>query len=160
MVSDVESRTWTSLETIQDAFTEEPVTWLSLIQDIHQLQNIYGNAWEYYERRGAPDQATLVCFMRHTRSWDFMPAEIVRPFASTTIGCLISIVHRMDLTWIDLRPDEGVIRATGHGRSISASRIRGLGLVVEYVRNGTHLTEGLRRKIDFGDADKVCSLHA
>jgi hypothetical protein len=160
MISNQESRRWTTLETIQTAFTEEPVTWLSLISDIHDLQDTYGLDRPGYNRQDEIGDAALLCFTRHTRSWDFMPVEIVRPFASTTIGCLVSIVHRMNLTWIDLRPDEGVIRATGHGRSISASRIRGLGLVVEYIRNGTKLTEDLHRRIDSDYADKVCSVQA
>jgi hypothetical protein len=160
MDSSDESRAWTSLGTIQTAFTEEPVTWLSLIEDIHELQSIHGIERGSSARRGGSDRATLVCFTRHTRSWDFMPVEIVRPFASTTIGYLVSIVHRMNLSWIDFRPDEGVIRATGNGRSISASRIRGLGLVIEYIRNGTSLTEDLDRRIESSDADKVCPLNA
>jgi hypothetical protein len=161
MVGTQQSRTWTSLQTIQTASTEEPVTWLSLIEDIHAIQGTpYRLSSERFRRRDEIDYAALLCFTRHTRSWDFMPVEIVRPFASTTIGCLISIVHRMGLTWIDFRPDEGVIRATGNGRSISASRIRGLGLVVEYIHNGTSLPHDSRGKIESHDADKVCILRA
>jgi hypothetical protein len=157
MVGTEESHAWTSLRTIETAFTEEPVTWLSLIEDIHELQSRHGVA---YQEFGIHADADLLCFTRQTRSWDFMPVEIVRPFASTTIGCLVSFVHRIGLTWVDFKPDEGIIRATGRGRSISASRIRGLGLVIEYVRNGTNLVEGLDRGIDSEEADKVYSLLA
>jgi hypothetical protein len=150
MINTDESRAWTSLSTIETGFTEEPVTWLSLIEDAHELQGTQFG-------RSVPDLAALLCFKRHTRSWDFMPAEIVRPFASTTIGCLVSIVHRMGLTWVELRPDEGLIRAIGRGRSISASRVRGLGIVVEYIHNGTSLTSELDRRIQSQMADKVIS---
>lgn len=84
-----------------------------------------------------------------------MPPEIVRPIASTSLGCLVRMVHRMDLVWVDFKSDEGSIRATGHGRSISASRVRGLGLVVEYVRNGSNLRTELVQRIPKADADMV-----
>jgi hypothetical protein len=142
------SRMWTSLETIENASTEEPVSWLSLIEDIHELQNPDFIHLEHVE---------LLSFTRLTRSWDFMPAEIVRPFASTTIGCLVSIVHRMGLVWIGFRPDEGIIRATARGRSISVSRIRGLGLVVEYTRNGTGLMDNVNQSVGTENTDKVIS---
>jgi hypothetical protein len=101
------------------------------------------------------NSSALICFTRKTRSWDLMPPEIVRPVASTTIGCLINMVHRMNLTWVIFKPDEGIIRATGHKRSISSSRVRGLGVVVEYVRNTWHLPGQRTRRIPTEDADKV-----
>jgi hypothetical protein len=101
------------------------------------------------------NSSALICFTRKTRSWDLMPPEIVRPVASTTIGCLINMVHRMNLTWVIFKPDEGIIRATGHKRSISSPRVRGLGVVVEYIRNTWHLPGQRTRRIPTEDADKV-----
>jgi hypothetical protein len=134
MISTEESRTLTSLMTIENASTEEPVGWLSFIDDIHDIQRWLAHSPHIEEHE-------VVSFVRLTRSWDFMPVEIVRPFASTTLGCLITIAHRMGLTWIDFKPDEGILRAIGCGRSISSSRIRGLGLAIEYVGNGKSLQE-------------------
>jgi hypothetical protein len=134
MINTPESRALTSLMTIENASTEEPVGWLSFIDDIHDIQRWLAHSPHIEEHE-------VVSFVRLTRSWDFMPVEIVRPFASTTLGCLITIVHRMGLTWIDFKPDEGILRAIGYGRSISSSRIRGLGLAIEYVGNGISLRE-------------------
>jgi hypothetical protein len=134
MISTEESRTLTSLMTIENASTEEPVGWLSFIDDIHDIQRCLAYLPHI-------EELEVVSFVRLTRSWDFMPVEIVRPFASTTLGCLIAIVDRMGLTWIDFKPDEGILRAIGRGRSISSSRIRGLGLAIEYVGNGKSLQE-------------------
>lgn len=61
-----------------------------------------------------------------------MPPDIVRPIASTTMGCLVTIIHRMGMIWSDINLDEGKFRATGYNRSFSASVVRGMGLVVEY----------------------------
>lgn len=98
---------------------------------------------------------SLVCFTRSSRSWDFMLPDVVRPVASTTIGDLVSLVHRMRLSWIDFKPDEGIICAAGHGRSISASRVRGLGLFVKCNQNGTRLYQQLSMMIPSRDADQV-----
>lgn len=61
----------------------------------------------------------------------------------------------MNMTWVDLKPNEGIIRATGNGRTISASRIRGLGIVIEYVSNGSWLLEQLPPRLPSTHADKV-----
>jgi hypothetical protein len=55
---------------------------------------------------------------------------------------------------VDFRPDEGVIRARGAGRSFTASRLRGLGLVIEYDSNG-QFTFGGSLRVPSSDADKV-----
>jgi hypothetical protein len=61
-----------------------------------------------------------------------MPPDIVRPVSSTTVGCLITMAHRLGMTWSDFRLDEGKMHASGSGRSFSTSIVRGMGLVVEY----------------------------
>jgi hypothetical protein len=158
MIGTTESFAWTSLRTIEGASTEEPVMWLSLIEDIHELQT-RGPTFREYANQLYAERAALLSFTRLTRSWDFMPVEIVRPFASTTIGCLVSIIHRLNFTWIKFDLDEGIVHATGRGRGISTSRIRGLGIVVEYVRNGaslhTDLHKGSNPRIEVEDVDKV-----
>lgn len=79
-------------------------------------------------------QTAIVSLQRRTRSWDLMPPEVVRPLASTTLGTLISIAHRMGMVWLDLKPSDGKLRAEGNGQSFSATVVRGLGLVVDYHR--------------------------
>jgi hypothetical protein len=66
------------------------------------------------------------------------------------------MVHRMDMVWIDFRPDEGVIRATGHGRSFAASKVRGLGLVMEYDSIVQRSLSIPQIRVPSPDADKVC----
>lgn len=66
-----------------------------------------------------------------------MPPDIVRPVASTTLGCLVMMAHRMGMIWSDVRLDGGKFRATGDGRSFSVSLVRGMGFVVEYSSDGS-----------------------
>ena len=79
-----------------------------------------------------------ITFIGKTRSWDFMPPDIVRPVSSTTVGDLITMAYRLGMIWSDFRLDEGKMRASGNGRSFSASIVRGMGLVVEYSGNGSY----------------------
>jgi len=86
-----------------------------------------------------------------------MPPDVVRPVASTTIGCLITVAHRLGMIWSYIDPDDGKIRASGQGHSLSASLIRGMGLVVEYLHDGSYAPDAQQTRIPSTDADKVCS---
>jgi hypothetical protein len=162
MTNSISARRWTVMDFEWTIPSEEPASWQYMIDDIHRMQHVQGDESSHFAD-AEPSAAAqhilysnaLICFTRKTRSWDLMPPEIVRPVASTTIGCLINMVHRMDLTWVIFKPDEVIIRATGHKRSISPSRARGLGVVVEYVRNTWHLPGQHTRRIPTEDADKV-----
>jgi hypothetical protein len=153
---------WSIFPGKEDSSTEETVTWLSLIDDIHLLQYeqmrkpFLDNRPLLEKTKGdALHRVTVLSLTRKMRSWDFMPPDIVRPVASTTLGCIVSMVHRMDMAWVDFRPDEGIIRARGVGRSIAASRVRGLGLVIEYDSSGRVSFSSQWLQLPSPDADKV-----
>ena len=135
-----------TIESIERCHAQDNVTWSSLLVDVHILQ---GHVWKTtipvnYEGRACDDlsrsMATMICITRESRSWDFMPPDIVRPVASTTLGCLITMVHRLGMTWSQFKPDEGSIRASRPGRAFSAFLVRGMGLVIEYSTDGSPLT--------------------
>ena len=127
---------------------EDAVSWTGLIDAIHSVQ------WRQFldsnqtrnwldQRKNADGQPGIpieeekmhiVALRLKTRSWDLMPPDIVRPLASTTLGTILAVAHRMGMTWKDVRPSEGRLRAEGFGQSFSATLIRGLGIVVEYAR--------------------------
>lgn len=128
---------------------EDNVSWTSLLASLHDLQQDQVlkasqkfAAWAYAPGHGFINEAdeshlirtgTAIVFAKpKARSWDLMPPDVVRPLASTTLGTLIAIAHRMGMTWVDLVPRDGKIRAEGKGHSISANVMRGMGIVVEY----------------------------
>lgn len=129
----------------------EAVTWLALIDDIQNLQSVdegLDNSKRYdisdfdSSTQAKLNNTAFISVCQKTRSWDFMPPEIVRPLTSTTLGCLITIVDRMDPQWVVFEPDEAVFRAKRHGRSISGFRVRGLGLFIEFFRNADNVNTG------------------
>jgi hypothetical protein len=136
-----------------DRHTEKTVTWLPLIGDIRcvqyqQLQVPFlANSFLMEQTKGPVlHRATLMSLTRKTRSWDLVPPDVGRPVASTTLECIVSMVHRMAMVSIDFRSNKGVIRARGSGQSFSASRVRGLRL---------RFLENFRIRVPSPDADKV-----
>lgn len=126
----------------EDDEGEDVVSWSSLLAALHDYQQLQlpskssGNeASVATDPRGLPtpeSQCTVVCIRPKSRSWDLMPPDVVRPMASTTLGTLISMAHRMGMVWMDLAPRDGKLRAEGPYQSLSATLMRGMGIVVEY----------------------------
>jgi hypothetical protein len=82
---------------------EDPPSWISLLQDVHHIQYLgvrrYHVNLDVLRTSSCSRWPALIAITRKTRSWDFMPPDIVRPVASTTLGCLITMAHRMGMVW-------------------------------------------------------------
>jgi len=112
------------------------VGWINLLK---QLQLLHSGVWEELEavdisKQSIPMQDIVLSpgWVPHEWSWDLMPPDIIRPLATTTVGTLVVLAHRMGMVWRDLRPSLGFLRAEGNGHSISATLSRGMGLLVQY----------------------------
>lgn len=153
---------------------EDVVSWASLLTALHNRQEVqicHANLRTWIDTGNCPDsiklmppgrkeKTSIVCLSLKTRSWDLMPPDVVRPVASTTLGTLISIAHRLGMVWVDLVPREGKLRAEGLGQSFSATLMRGMGIVVEYTREPNlephdRLTILRSLRIPSVDSDKV-----
>lgn len=115
---------------------DDLVSWLGLVNMLHRLQASY----PLHEQSaiGRPPAGMMACLMDcpavtfRTRSWDFMPPEIVRPFATSNVGDIIALAHRLGMRWKDIRPGDGIMRAEGNGQSITSTTVRGFGLLLQY----------------------------
>ncbi|EFQ85873.1 hypothetical protein PTT_19029 [Pyrenophora teres f. teres 0-1] len=103
-----DARSWESLE--------DTPTWMNLLWDIRNLQDYciiyrltigYPNLQNALTILGNSYNFQMISIKLKTRSCDFMPPDIVRPVASTTLGDLIIMAHRMGMKWSDFRPSEG-----------------------------------------------------
>ena len=123
------------------------VSWLVLLYHLHLLQQAQTFPIDRYlnQRKGlsvGPFHSLIFCEESHVavtireRSWDFMPPEIVRPFASSTIGDIVVIAHRLGMGWKEFRPGESIMRAEGNGQSISSTPVRSLGILLQYSNDG------------------------
>lgn len=112
------------------------VGWLRLLDQIHKYTKPFGLKvspnfvrFDYFEMQTYP----AITFRE--RSWDFMPPEITRPFATSNVGDIIVLAHRLGMFWTELRPADGSMRAEGNGFSIVSTTVRGFGLFLQFTND-------------------------
>lgn len=117
---------------------DELVCWIPLLDTIGKSMRSnkrasYLEGARYYCSMGREIGQTLPVLRHKSRSWDFMPPEVVRPFASTTVSDIAILALRIGMSWKVLKPEEGVMEAEGNGHGLSSTLIRSLGTLVRYV---------------------------
>ena len=132
--SDSRDRSYvTSIGNPDDDESGDQVGWLALLDQLHVLQQqccmdgIHPYTATHQLQRMSCPAITL-----RERSWDLMPPDIIRPVATTTVGDIIALAHRLGMGWNDLRPGDGIMRAEGGGRSISSTAVRGFGVLLQF----------------------------
>lgn len=161
-----------------DENEEDTVSWTGLLRTLHNRQEPQVLEYTQIESwmaekptisnfgprplkpRPELKHAALVCVTCRTRSWDLMPPDVIRPVASTTLGTLINLAHRLGMTWRELDPQGGKMRAEAVGQSLAAIRMRGMGLVVEFHQEKSLVTKSRKAevtsmRIPSIDGDKV-----
>ncbi|KAL3422755.1 modin [Phlyctema vagabunda] len=110
------------------------VTWLYLLDELCSVQKMVDWKNEKWCVPGEGVSYPAVMFQR--RSWDFMPPDVIRPFASATLGDMLVIVHRLGMKWLEIRPSVGILRAEGeNGMSISSIMVHGLGVLIYFAHD-------------------------
>lgn len=150
-----------------DEGNEDLVSWHFLLDTLHsfqqeQLNNKFDPVPMNPSQFQKMDQGiAIICVKPRIRSSDLMPPDVVRPMASTTLGVLISMAHRLGMVWTDLSLRSGQLHAEGHGQSFSATLMRGMGLVVEYNESQSFYSESVATNLFVPsiDSDKVRQLH-
>lgn len=89
-----------------------------------------------------------------SKSWDFMPTDVVRPMASTTVSDLAIMARRLGMTWKSFDPGSGTLRAEGNGHVFTSSMVRSLGMVVQYIYT-SRKNDGNCAYIPVRQADKL-----
>lgn len=103
--------------------TYDRVNWLQFLQNLNFPQSKWSDL--------IADCDNAVVKLQE-RSWDFMPPDIVKPLASSTIGAMIVFAHRLGMRWTEFRPYDGVLRAESRGKSLTSTTVRGIGIVFQY----------------------------
>ena len=142
-IGDLHSVMPKSLDSISD--TEETASWIALLASLYRstTDSITKLASQPHK---IETRLTLPLVESVERSWDFMPPDVSRPMALTTIHCICVIAVRLGMTWKDVRPTEGVMTAEGNGFTLTSSLVRGVGLVTTFTSEGRSVYAGLLRK--------------
>lgn len=117
----------------------ESVCWLAFLASLHR------NEWELqrygcysqdspYSKRSVQQRFVGPAVRFREVSWDFMPPDIVRPLAVTTVSDIARMVRRLGMSWEVFKPEEGTMRAEGNGHGISSTFARSIGLILQYIR--------------------------
>ncbi|PTD06229.1 hypothetical protein FCULG_00011849 [Fusarium culmorum] len=78
----------------------------------------------------------LVCMQRKRRTWDSMPKDFAKPYATTTISHIVEIAAMLGIHWrqFDLNNDQ--YRAQGNGFVLYGSYTDGLGICFNFQKQG------------------------
>jgi hypothetical protein len=86
----------------------------------------------------SPDahHSLLVCMQRKRRTWDSMPKDFAKPYATTTISHIVEIAAMLGIHWrqFDLNNDQ--YRAQGNGFVLYGSYTDGLGICFNFQKQG------------------------
>ena len=137
ITGDLESRRRTYVTSISNPDDDESgdqVGWLALLDQLHLLQERYGakGIIQYNAINMPMQQTNYPAITLRERSWDLIPPDIIRPVATSTVGDIITLAHRLGMGWNDLRPGDGIMRAEGGGRSITSTAVRGFGVLLQF----------------------------
>lgn len=116
----------------------ELASWISLLASLNRSTN-YSLAMLSRQIKAVEVRLTVASLRSVERSWDFVPPDVSRPMALTTIHCISVIAGRLGMTWRDVRPTEGVMTAEGNGYTLTSSLVRGVGLVMSFSSGGHSL---------------------
>lgn len=65
------------------------------------------------------------------RSWDFMPAEVIRPLAIVSVSDIAIIARRLGMNWRQFDLVDSNLRAEGNGYTITSTLVRSVGIVLQ-----------------------------
>lgn len=104
--------------------------WVALLAHLHrQGGNIVADFMQHAGPRTTTVSLPTVQFIR--KSWDFMPPDVVRPMASTTVSDIAVMAKRLGMIWKTFDPGESM-RAEGNGHVFTSSIARSLGIILQY----------------------------
>lgn len=101
------------------------VSWNHLLATLQLSERTFAN---HINAGFEPDLEPAIQISK--RSWDFVPPEVVKPYAVTTAGDIAIIVQRLGMSWKKFNPGEGLLRAEGNNCLITSTVVRSLGILI------------------------------
>lgn len=141
----------------------ERATWLTMLTEFQRMEMESSN-WqdtEYRWHSGRPGQPSIdppgfadrklaIAVQAKPRSWDTMPPNIKKPYATTTWCHLVEMAAMLGLHWKEFDRSRDKYRAEGNGYVLAGSHLPDLGVVFNFQISG---------KCKFGDNRVVPSAH-
>jgi hypothetical protein len=123
---------WANVHTAED----EGCSWVLLL-DALQGQEKSSRDWDKSREPGKNRHTIDYLIQRKRRCWDFMPLNITKPFATTTICHLVEMVSMLGLVWTEFNLKQSILTAEGNGYMVKSEYMPGLGILTRFSRLGT-----------------------
>ncbi|KAM3071308.1 hypothetical protein ACMFMF_007779 [Clarireedia jacksonii] len=118
---------------------DERASWVTLLS-ILQKKERTSRDWDKKQRLitpkgvaiGEPSYELAVGLQAKGRSWDFVPASITRPYATTAICHLVEIAAMLGMYWKAFDQIQWNLRAEGNGFIVTSTTVHGLGVMITF----------------------------
>ncbi|RFU34311.1 hypothetical protein B7463_g1989, partial [Scytalidium lignicola] len=122
---------WGSREARKYYDSDELVCWVPLLAQLHKQGR---DAVQYFPQ--SPDSVandTMIPTIQFIqKSWDFMPPDVTRPLASSTVCDVAIMARRLGMVWKSFDPGAGLMRAEGNGHVFTSTLVRSIGTILQY----------------------------
>jgi hypothetical protein len=144
---------WESIDARQFYDSDQLACWVPLLAQLH-MQG--GDTVQYFPQKpGSVENDTRVPIVQFIeKSWDFMPPDIIRPMASSTVSDIAVMARRLGMVWKSFDPGNGLMRAEGNGHVFTSTMARSLGTVLQYTFT-SRKNDGNCAYIPLKEADKL-----
>ncbi|KAK0653151.1 hypothetical protein B0T16DRAFT_320581 [Cercophora newfieldiana] len=148
----------------------ERATWLDLLMAVEGME-VESRDWQgryldsekrvedsdvHWPPQGAGAGHTLtVCIQRKKKSWDTVPDNVPKPYATTTIAHMVELSAMLGVYWIVWNREDDRYLAQGNGFILSGSNIEGLGLTFSIQKKGPQKW-GPNRTVPHNSVKELC----
>ncbi|KAK4643858.1 Mod-A protein [Podospora bellae-mahoneyi] len=120
----------------------ERATWVNLLSQLQSMER-ESQEWQkdFYGQNPPLNPRSHIGFRDHTlaiamqvkkRSWDNMPTDIKKPYATTAICHLLELAAIMGIYWQEFDRSRDRYRAEGNGYMLTGTNVNDLGLVFTF----------------------------
>ncbi|KAF5867573.1 uncharacterized protein Bfra_010548 [Botrytis fragariae] len=151
-------------ETIQRIHTadDERASWVTLLSSL-QTEESESRKWDELIRLKRPTGVSIkrpeyelaVGLQVKTRSWDFVPASMTKPYATSAICHLVEMMAFLGMYWKVFDQIQWNLRAEGNGFILTSTTVHGLGVMVVFTVTGKSKFEQ-DRVIPSNDVKALC----
>lgn len=126
---------------------DERASWVTLLSALQIAEN-QSRKWDDARRNKAPpkdhqnhhipppDYQIAVGLQNKTRSWDFIPSSITKPYATTAVCHLVEMMAMLGVHWKVFDQIMWNLRAEGNGYILTSTTVHGLGVMVVFAVTG------------------------
>lgn len=119
----------------------ERASWVTLLSHLQSMERGSQEWQRNHYQRGPPQSQPLAGFEAHTlavavqakkRSWDTMPADVKKPYATTAFCHLLEMAAMMGIYWKEFDRLRERYQAEGNGYTLTGAPVPDLGLLFTF----------------------------